>query len=155
MPAIASAAIAGAGLLNSLFGSSPAKDAAKAQSRMLGQRSDLFDQLQGLFDRPNVGFQSDALSAALADPNLLGMAPGFARMQLVKNMLGIGQPGTGGIHAELQERGQDAASAQAIGEVLGMLLSQSADPGQGVTAAQFTQPAQLGGSIGFGGGGFA
>jgi hypothetical protein len=110
-------------------GPTEAEKAAKAQTERLTQQSDLHKMLQGIFDKPNQGFQSDALSAALADKNLMGMAPGFARMQLVKQMLGIGGGGTGALDSLQAERAAQAASAQQAGEALGMLLNQSSDPG--------------------------
>ena len=120
-----------------LFGDSAAEKAAKAQAERLGQQTDLHSLLQGIFDKPNQGFQSDALSAALADKNLMGMAPGFARMQLVKQMLGIGGGGTGAIGEARLEDAQQAAQAQQMGEALGMLMNQSSDPGQSAAAQEY------------------
>jgi hypothetical protein len=125
-------------LYNTFFaGDTAAEKAAKAQAERIGQQTDLHKMLQGIFDKPNQGFQSDALSAALADKNLMGMAPGFARMQLVKQMLGIGGGGTGALDAANREDAQQAASAQQMGEALGMLINQSSDTGPSALAQSY------------------
>ena len=112
-----------------LFGDSAAEKAAKAQAERLGQQTDLHSLLQGIFDKPNQGFQSDALSGALSDQGLLGMAPGFARMQLIKSMLGIGGGGTGALGEARMEDAQAARNAQMMGEALGMIFGGPSDPG--------------------------
>jgi hypothetical protein len=132
-------------LYNTFFaGDTVAEKAAKAQRERIEQQSGLHSLLQGIFDKPNQGFQSDALSAALADKNLMGMAPGFARMQLVKQMLGIGGGGTGAIGEARLEDAQQAANAQQMGEALGMLLNQSSDPGQSSAVQDYLRTTSAG-----------
>jgi hypothetical protein len=135
---------------------SPAEEAAGAQADMLKRRNSLHDKLWGLYQRPNYGFTSNpALGAALSDKNLVGMAPGFARMQLVKEMLGIGQPGTGGIGYAQQEDASNAAAAAQIGEVIGQIMASKSDQGVNPGTAAAFMPAQAGGSAGFTGPGGA
>jgi hypothetical protein len=118
-----------------MMNESPAEKAAEAQAGMITRRSQLYDQLSGLFQRPDYAFsQNPALGKALSDKNLVGMASGFAKRQLVKDMLGIGQPGTGGIGYAQQEDASNAAAAAQMGEVIGQIMASKSDQGQGVTA---------------------
>jgi hypothetical protein len=117
---------------------SPAEEAAGAQADMLKRRNSLHDKLWGLYQRPNTGFTSNpALGAALSDKNLVGMAPGFARMQLIKEMLGIGQPGTEGIGYAQREDASNAAAAAQMGEVIGQIMASKSDPGQSSAAQNY------------------
>lgn len=118
---------------------SNAERAAGAQTGLLQQQSALMNSLMSMYNQDPSAWQSEELKAALGEnQSLFGLAPGFARRELVSKMLGIGQPGLNSLAAtQVEDEGYGQAAAQ-LAQIIAAWqankrtdLDQKSDPGSG------------------------
>ena len=124
-------AIAGvaAPIIMDMLSKSDAEKASGAQAQSIEQNAAMQKQLMGLFNSPNQNFQTEALANVLHNPDLMGMAGGFARQELIKSILGIGGNETSAIkYAQEEDTAMGNAAAQ-IAQYVAMMQQLKSDPG--------------------------